>query len=81
MLKFSTMHTVLFITEGVHDMLVIIGEQANFSCSAVGIEVDIEWTVDGTEYDSCPPGRDSVICYESSYMNVTATNKKYSYHY
>ena len=63
------------ITESVQDKTVSIGERANFSCSAVGSEVDIEWTVDGEEYEICSPARDAAICFENSYMSDTATTR------
>ena len=56
-------------------MTVTIGEQANFSCSAVGSDVDIQWTVDGTEYESCPAVGDADICFENRYVNDTATTR------
>ena len=68
------MHTVPSITEGVHDMTVTIGEQANVSCSVLGSElVDIKWTVDGTVYERCPAENNTDICFENSYMNDTRT--------
>ena len=63
------------ITEDVQDKTVTIGEQANFFCSAVGSEVDIEWTVDGEEYEICSPARDTDICFENNYMSDTATTR------
>ena len=63
------------ITEGVQNMTVIIGEQANFSCSAVGSEVDIQWKVNDTMYEICPAEGHTDICFENSYMNDTATTR------
>ena len=63
------------ITESVQDKTVTIGEQANFSCSAVGSEVDIEWTVNGTEYESCLAEGDTDICFKNSYMSDTVTTR------
>ena len=69
-------HTVrASIAEGVQNMTATVGEQANLSCSAEGSEVDIEWTVDGEEYEICSPGRDTAICFENSYMSDTATTR------
>ena len=66
----STMHTVPSITEGIRDMTVDIGQQANFSCSVLGSEVvDIKWTVDGTVYERCSADNNSDICFENSYMS------------
>ena len=63
------------IAEGVQDKIVTSEEQANFSCSVVGSDVDIQWTVNGTEYESCPAEGDIDICFESSYVNDTATTR------
>ena len=49
------------IEEGAQDMTVTSEEQANFSCSVVGSEVNIQWTVDGNEYESCSQGKDTDI--------------------
>ena len=63
------------ITESVQDKTVTIGEEANFSCSAVGSDVDIEWTVDGKECEICSSAGDTDICFENSYMSDTATTR------
>ena len=63
------------IAEGVQDVSVTIGDQANFSCSAVGSEMDIQWTVNGAEYESCPAEGDADICFENSYVNDTVTTR------
>ena len=63
------------ITEGAQDITVTSGEQANFSCSAVGSEVDIQWTLGGTEYEICLPQGDADICFENSYMSDTVTTR------
>ena len=63
------------IAESVQDKTVTIGEQANFSCSAVGSEVDIQWTVNGAEYESCLAVGDADICFKNSYMNDTVTTR------
>jgi len=63
------------ITESVQNKTVTIGEQANFSCSAVGSEVDIEWTVNDTVYESCPAEGHIDICFENSYMSDTVITK------
>jgi len=63
------------IAEGVQDMIVTSEEQAIFSCSAVGSDVDIQWTVNGTEYESCPAVGDTDICFENSYVNDTVTTR------
>ena len=71
---FSTMHAVPSLTEGIHEMTVTIGEEANFSCSGLstGIE-DIGWTVDGTVYERCSAENNTDICFENSYMIDTRT--------
>ena len=61
------------ITDSVWDKTVVIGEQASFSCSAVGSEVDIQWKVNDTVYEICPAEGPTDICFESSYMNDSAT--------
>ena len=55
-------------------MTVTSGEQANFP--SVGNDVNIQWTVDGEEYESClAVGGDFHICFENSYMSDTATTR------
>ena len=63
------------IAEGVQNMTVTIGDQANFSCSAVGSEMDIQWKVNDTVYESCPAEGDADICFENSYMSDTVTTR------
>ena len=74
---FSTVHIVPSITEGIRDMTVTIGEQANFFCSVLlghsSEVVDIKWIVDGTVYERCPAESITDICFENSYMNDTRT--------
>ena len=61
------------ISEGVQNKTVTIGEQANFSCSAVGSEVDIQWKVNDTVYESCPAEGHTDICFKNSNMSDSAT--------
>ena len=56
-------------------MTVTNGEQANFSCSAEGSEVDIQWKVNDTVYGSCPAEGHADICFENSYMNDRVTTR------
>lgn len=70
-----TMHTVLFVTEGVQERTVTLGEQAQFSCSVVGSEVDIEWIIDDSRFERCPALGDTDICFTNSYMSDTATTR------
>ena len=63
------------MTGDFQDMTVSIGEQANFSCSAEGSAVNIEWTVDDEEYEICSPAGDTDICFKNSYMSDTATTR------
>ena len=63
------------ITEGVQDLTVATGEQVKFACSAVGSEVEIQWTINDTECEICSPGRDTDTCFENSYMNDTVTTR------
>ena len=63
------------ITEGVQDMAVTSGELARLSCSAVGSELDIQWTVDGIKYEKCPSQGEADICFENSYMSDTVTTR------
>ena len=63
------------ITESVQDKRVTIGEQANFSCSAVGSEVDIQWKLNDTVYGNCPAEGQADICFKNSYMNDTVTTR------
>ena len=52
-------------------MSVTLGDPANFSCSATGSEVTIEWTVDGEGYGSCPQEEGAAGCSEISHVNET----------
>ena len=63
------------ITESVQNMTVTNGKLANFSCSAVGSDVDIQWKVNDTECENCPAEGHTDICFENSYMNDTATTR------
>ena len=62
------MHVEPSIAEGIRDMTVTIGEQANVSCSVLGSELaDIEWKVDDTVYERCSAESNTDICVENSY--------------
>ena len=53
----------------------ISGDQAKLSCSAEGSDVDIQWTVDNTEYESCPQEGSTNICFENRYISDTVTTR------
>ena len=70
----SDFHAVPQLTEGIHEMRVTIGEQANFSCSGLSFgREDIGWTVDGTVYERCSAENNTDICFENSYTSNTTT--------
>ena len=63
------------ITEGVQDVAVISGDPATFFCSAVGSDVDTQWTLDDAEYEECPSREEADICFENSYVSDTVTTR------